>query len=185
MNADRFLTCLLSVVIVAICFVGAKCTRDYEDEIDRLRHNEYELTRTDSVSCVVSNSKKETEQLIGEQGRRALEQVNVKPTKVETITELVTETVFDTIVIVKEKVVHDTIVQCFQFVDPYLSMGGEIKNGKLDFELSMRDSLSVVCHKKKKKFLFIPYYSRKELELDIVNTSPYSKIVYGRYVKVN
>lgn len=185
MNADRFVTFLLSAVIVAICFVGAKCTRDYKEEIDRLKHNEYELTRTDSVSCVVSNSKKETEQLIGEQGKKALEAINVKPKKVETITELVTETVFDTIVIVKEKVVHDTIVQCFQFVDPYLSMGGEVKNGKLDFELSMRDSLTVVCHKKKKKFLFIPYYTRKEIDVDIVNTSPYNKIIYGRYVKVN
>jgi hypothetical protein len=50
--------------------------------------------------------------------------------------------------------------------------------------MSMRDSLAIVAHKQKKKFLFIPYYSRKNIEIDIKNANPYTKIVYGRNIVV-
>ena len=184
MNIDRFISLLLSVVVVAICLVGAKCTHDYRGEISRLRENNSRLATGDSIVTLTSTSKKETKELIGEHCQKVLDDLSIKPSKVKYITDIREVTKFDTIVEVKEIVIHDTVVQCFQFVDGYLTFGGEIKNGKLDFDLSMRDSLTIVAHKQKKKFLFIPYYSRKNIEVDIVNTNPYTSITYGRSVIV-
>ena len=183
---DRFISILLSVIIVAICLVGAKCTHDYRTEIKRLEGNQKELLlKQDSTSTtLVSKSKSETKQMLGEYGQKVLDDLSIKPSKVKYITEIREVTKIDTVVEVKEIVIHDTVVQCFQFVDGYLTFGGEIKNGKLDFEMSMRDSLAIVAHKQKKKFLFIPYYSRKNIEIDIKNANPYTKIVYGRNIVV-
>ena len=185
MMKDRFISILLSVIIVAICLVGAKCTHDYRTEIKRLEDNQKELLKQDSTSTtLVSKSKSETKQMLGEYGQKVLDDLAIKPSKVKYITEIREVTKIDTVVEVKEIVIHDTVVQCFQFVDGYLTFGGEIKNGKLDFEMSMRDSLAIVAHKQKKKFLFIPYYSRKNIEIDIKNANPYTKIVYGRNIVV-
>ena len=186
MMKDRFISILLSVIIVAICLVGAKCTHDYRTEIKRLEGNQKELLlKQDSTSTtLVSKSKSETKQMLGEYGQKVLDDLSIKPSKVKYITEIREVTKIDTVVEVKEIVIHDTVVQCFQFVDGYITFGGEIKNGKLDFELSMRDSLAIVAHKQKKKFLFIPYYSRKNIEIDIKNANPYTKIVYGRNIVV-
>ena len=186
MMKDRFISILLSVIIVAICLVGAKCTHDYRTEIKRLEGNQKELLlKQDSTSTtLVSKSKSETKQMLGEYGQKVLDDLSIKTNKVKYITEIREVTKIDTVVEVKEIVIHDTIKQCFQFVDGYLTFGGEIKNGKLDFEMSMRDSLAIVAHKQKKKFLFIPYYSRKNIEIDIKNANPYTKIVYGRNIVV-
>lgn len=181
------------VIIVAFALVGSKCTYDYRNEIDRLERNNKELMEgfksdtlkhTAKAIDIVVDGKKELVSNIGKQGNDALERLNVRPSKVEYVNNTIVETRFDTIVKLDTIYKHDTVVQCFSYYDDYISFGGEVNNGKVSFDLQMIDSLTIVCHKMKKKFLFIPYYSRKELETELTNTNPYTRIKFAKSVRV-
>lgn len=167
-----------------IATIAVKSCNSLEKRVEVLDNNQQQLIKNDSIQILSALNSKDIKTLAGEQGNNALKELKIKPKSVDRITEVIYKTKVDTVV----KIQHDTIygydIPNFYFKDRGIFLTGVIMDDSLSFDLTIVDSLTTVLHRKKKKFLFIPYYSRKEMDLSIHNTNPYTKVVYCKDIRV-
>ena len=70
-------------------------------------------------------------------------------------------------------IITDTIRQCFEYKDAYVNVDGCLSDS---IKIESKDTISVVNHIVKKRFLWIFRYGVKDVRTTITNKNPYNQI---------
>ena len=86
---------------------------------------------------------------------------NVSATEIQTIIEV-------------PITITDTIKQCFEYKDAYVSVDGCLSDS---IKVESKDTITVINHIEPKKFLWVFRYGVKDVRTTITNKNPYNSII--------
>ncbi len=125
----------------------------------------------------------ELESLLAERAR-IIDQLKIKIRRVEQIAQ----TVSDTKIVIKERLLRDTILadvdsHSFVWSDSWSRIEGVIEKDSVACKIAIRDTLYQVVHRIPRRFLFFRF-GTKSLRQEIVCANPNSRIVWNQYIKI-
>ena len=192
----NYLNILLAVLIVIMLFLTGYLINkviEQKAEIDRLDNNQTVLN--DSVrhyktkSGLQAVSVQQLEYTIKDltrfrqQDKDLIKDLNLKLKQVQSIQTNVTEVKVHDTIPMRDTVILGDSVQCFKKFDNYLKIIGCVKNNKVDFDLQHIDTCKIIPHWTYKKW-FIFKFKTDVIRVEVVNKSPYSKIIYTESIKM-
>lgn len=175
--------------------------RSMKEEANRLSNNQtalmtdIEFFKTESGNNAakviqLEMAKGEFEKLCSEQ-MEVINDLNLKVKRLEGVSTTVTKTEVSGTALLHDTVVYtmnDTVlveskVKTFEWSDQWNRITGTINKDTVDCRYEGTDTLTIVCTKVPKKFLFFKW-GCKRIEANIVNKNKSSNIVYNKTIKL-
>ena len=192
---NKYLAIFAAFLAAACVFMGV-AIRSLYNEKNRLKSNQTALL--DSVATYHTKNGKlaascqalELTNRELKESRADLEQtvkdLGVKLKRAEAIAKTATETKLDVKTEIRDSIVYrDTLVrlQSITWVDPWITVRGEIENRRVSLAVQSRDTLIQVIHRVPKRFLGIPY-GCKAIRQEIRSSNPHAIITYTEYIEL-
>ena len=118
-----------------------------------------------------------------------LEQQGIKIKRLESVTQVKTETKAEFKATKKESIVYlpgkDSIIhlQCLEYKDPFISFVGCYENDSLATQIIIPVDIDIYAHRVPKQFLFFRHGVRS-IDLEVICLNPYTTISYARNIKL-
>lgn len=192
---NKYLAIFAAFLAVACVFMGV-AIRSLYNEKNRLKSNQTALldsvatyhTKTGKLAASCQALELTNQEL--KESRADLEQtvkdLGVKLKRAEAIAKTATETKLDVKTEIRDSIVYrDTLVrlQSITWVDPWITVRGEIENRRVSLAVQSRDTLIQVIHRVPKRFLGIPY-GCKAIRQEIRSSNPHAIITYTEYIEL-
>ena len=109
-----------------------------------------------------------------------IEDLNVKLKRAQYLINIGTETKVKYVTVMKDSIIRDTVVQCFDYSDAWVDSWGCVKDKVLDGGIAVRDTVSVVGEPTYRR-VWIFFKKVNGAKISVVNKNPYSTIVSNEY----
>lgn len=176
----KYLIAVILALAVALGVAVNSCKREqsekerHESNVSVLMGKNREYKVRDSLNAVSVASLRLDKYELKQEIKKLLKSTNIKPSRVEYITNTVTET-RDSIRLV---VIRDS---CFNYKDKWLTISGCL-NSKVFVQ--SRDSLTSIIHREYKHRFLWWKWGTKGYRMEVINHNPNSVIKYADFVRV-
>ena len=109
-----------------------------------------------------------------------IEDLNIKLKRAQYLINIGTETKVEYVTVLKDSIIRDTVVQCFDYSDAWVDSWGCVKDNVLDGGVSVRDTVSVVGEPTYRR-VWLFFKKVNGAKISVVNKNPYSSIVSNEY----
>lgn len=109
-----------------------------------------------------------------------IEDLNIKLKRAQYLINIGTESKVEYVTVLKDSIIRDTVVQCFDYSDAWVDSWGCVKDKVLDGGVSVRDTVSVVGEPTYRR-VWLFFKKVNGAKISVVNKNPYSTIVSNEY----
>jgi hypothetical protein len=188
-------------IIIAIIFltliislgISIKSCSNIEQDKARLENNQDVLiksntlfkvkdslnaTKINALTLNLSSAKEYYQRLIKE-----AKEAGIKKGRINSITELGTNTSDTIIVTLKDSIIIYDTLKCFDYNDEFMAMKGCIRNDSLSLNYSNTDTLIQFVSRVPKQWWFFKW-GTKAIEQTIISKNPKTKFIYQKYIEI-
>lgn len=109
-----------------------------------------------------------------------IEDLRVKLRRAEYLINIGTETKVEYVTVMKDSIIRDTVVQCFDYSDAWVDSWGCVKDKVLDGGIAVRDTVSVVGEPTYRR-IWIFFKKVNGAKISVTNKNPYATVVSNEY----
>lgn len=135
-------------------------------------------TKINALTLNLSSAKEYYQRLIKE-----AKEAGIKEGRINSITELGTNTSDTIIVRIKDSIIIYDTLKCFNYNDEFMEMKGCIRNDSLSLNYSNTDTLIQFVSRVPKKWWFFKW-GTKAIEQTIISKNPKTKFTYQKYIEI-
>jgi hypothetical protein len=190
----KYLLTAAIILIISIALgVSIKSCSNLKEEKTRLENNQDVLiksntlfkvkdslnaTKINALTLNLSSAKEYYQRLIKE-----AKEAGVKEGRINSITELGTNTSDTIIVRLKDSIIIYDTLKCFDYNDEFMDMKGCIRNDSLSLNYSNTDSLIQFVSRVPKQWWFFKW-GTKAIQQTIISKNPKTKFTYQKYIEI-
>jgi hypothetical protein len=197
MNIHTFFRKAISIIAVLLLLVvgiglGKFLYRSHQEnnlrasEINaQLEHIRSENNKLMAQNKVIGLSLSQLEAFYPELYKQ-IKQMDIKPSRVQSLSNSGIRIEKKIVTTIKDSIIQDTLlVKKFDYSDAWISIRGEAVGNKQSISITHFDTISQVVFKGSRANPWLWLFSPRRLTQRISLASPYSKIQYSKYIKID